>query len=173
MLRDSNQVAGRLDARYKGINEDLLGEFAYTDPQSDQISPPFTAAFLNYYYDELKVNKSLNYHTSAYSAEGFRWNWSRGGRGTGDATTPNTAVDLARAMSRNPNLKILVLNGYYDLATPFFATEYTFHHMGLEKKIQQNISMKYYEAGHMMYIKPSVMPEFKKDIAAFIGGTSK
>ncbi|MDQ2752278.1 MAG: carboxypeptidase [Bacteroidota bacterium] len=173
LLRDSSQVAGRLDARYKGINEDLLGEFAYTDPQSDQISPPYTAAFLSYYYDELKVNKSLNYHTSAYSAEGFRWNWSRGGRGSGDATTPNTAVDLARAMSRNPSLKILVLNGYFDLATPFFATEYTFHHMGLEKRLQQNVTMKYYEAGHMMYIKPSVIPEFKKDIAAFMSSTSK
>ncbi len=173
LLRDSNQTVGRLDARYKGINQDLLGEFAFIDPQSDQISPAFTAAFMSYYYDELKVNKNLNYHTSAYSAEGFRWNWSRHGAGNADPTTPNTAVDLAGAMSKNPNLKILVLNGYYDLATPFFATEYTFNHMGLEKRLQQNVSMKYYEAGHMMYIKPSVIPEFKKDIAAFMGSTGK
>lgn len=173
LLRDSSLTVGRLDARYKGINQDLLGEFAYIDPQSDQISPAFIAAFSNYYYDELKVNKALNYHTSAYSASGFSWNWSRGGAGTSDPSTPNTATDLAGAMSKNPNLKILVLNGYYDLATPFFATEYTFNHMGLEKKVQANISMKYYEAGHMMYINPKVIPQFKKDIADFVGSMSK
>ena len=173
LLRDSSFTVGRLDARYKGINQDLLGEFAYIDPQSDQISPAFISSFLSYYYDDLKVNKNLNYHTSAYSAEGFKWNWSRGGAGNSDPTTPNTAVDLAGAMSKNPNLKILVLNGYYDLATPFFATEYTFNHMGLEKKIQSNITMKYYEAGHMMYINNAALPQFKKDIAAFVASTSK
>lgn len=171
LLRDSSEIVGRLDARYKGINQNLLTEFAYIDPQSDQISPAFTAAFMSYYYDELKVIKNLNYHTSAYSAEGFRWNWSRGNAGNADPTTPNTAVDLAEAMSKNPALKVLVQNGYYDLATPFFATEYTFNHLGLEKKIQLNIIMKYYNAGHMMYINPSALPAFKKDIADFITST--
>ncbi|CAN5207110.1 hypothetical protein BH11BAC6_BH11BAC6_06690 [soil metagenome] len=71
-------------------------------------------------------------------------------------------------MSHNPNLKVLVLNGYYDLATPFFATEYTFDHMDLEKKLKQNITFKYYEAGHMMYILPAGAVAFKKDVADFI-----
>ncbi len=134
LLRDSSLTVGRLDARYKGVNQNLLSENAFTDPQSDQISPAFIASFLSYFYDELKVNKNLNYHTSAYSAEGFNWNWSRKSRDdNSDPTSPNTAVDLAEAMSKNPNLKILVMNGYYDLATPFFAAEYTFNHMGLSK----------------------------------------
>lgn len=172
LLRDSSETVGRLDARYKGINQDPLSEFAYTDPQSEQISPAFTAAFMSYYYEELKVNKKYDYHTSAYSAEGFHWNWNRGG-GNGDPSTPNTGVDLADAMSKNPNLKILVFNGYFDLATPFYATEYTFNHLGLEKNIQQNITLKYFQAGHMMYINPSCLVDFKKNVAAFISSTSK
>ncbi len=172
LLRDSNLMVGRLDARYKGINPDPLGEYAFTDPQSEQISPAFTAEFMSYYYDELKVNKSLTYHTSAYSSEGFRWNWSRGG-GNGDPSTPNTGVDLADAMNKNPDLKILVFNGYFDLATPFYATEYTFNHMGIPKNLQSNITMKYYDAGHMMYINPPSQNDFKKNVATFISNTSK
>lgn len=172
LLRDSNETVGRLDARYKGINQDPLGEYAFIDPQSDQISPAFIAAFMSYYYDELKVNRNLDYHTSAYSAEGFRWNWNRGGGG-GDPTTPTTGVDLADAMSKNPQLKILVFNGYFDLATPFYATEYTFNHLGLDKKIQNNVTMKYFEAGHMMYVNPNCLPDFKKNVAAFINSNSK
>jgi carboxypeptidase C (cathepsin A) len=130
--------------------------------------------FTDYYYGELKMDKVYNYHTSAYSAEGFDWDWKHAKNGIGgDPITPTTGVDLAEAMSRNPNLKVLLLNGYYDLATPFFATEFTFDHMGLEKKLKQNVIFKYYEAGHMMYIQPAAALAFKKDVAAFIGDTHK
>ena len=71
------------------------------------------------------------------------------------------------------HLKVLAINGYYDLATPFFAAEYTFKHMGLEKRIQDNFTLKYYEAGHMMYIDPASGKQFKKDIATFIKETTK
>jgi carboxypeptidase C (cathepsin A) len=172
LLRDSDETVGRLDARYKGINQDPLSEYAYSDPQSTQISPAFTAAFMSYYYDDLKVDKDLDYHTSAYSNPAFRWNWNRGD-GNSDPVTPNTGTDLADAMSKNPNLKILVFNGYFDLATPFYATEYTFNHMKLQTNIRQNIIMKYFDAGHMMYINPSCLPDFKKDVASFIAATSK
>ncbi len=91
----------------------------------------------------------------------------------GDAASPNTGVDLANAMSTNPHLKILVLNGLYDLATPFYGTEYTFNHLGLESKLKNNITMKYYEAGHMMYISNTAAAAFKKDVAAFILGAIK
>ncbi len=127
---------------------------------------------MSYYYDELKVNKSLTYRTSAYTSEGFNWNWGRG-RGNSDPTTPNTGVDLADAMNKNPDLKILVLNGYFDLATPFYATEYTFNHLGIPKNLQSNITMKYFTAGHMIYINPPNQNDFKKNIAAFISSTSK
>ncbi len=174
LLREGHETVGRLDARYKGIMQDLLGEYSSDDPQSSQISPAFVSAFMNYYYEELKVSKAYNYHTSAYGAEGFNWDWKHAKNGGGgDPVTPNTGVDLAEAMTKNPNLKILVFNGYYDLATPFYATEYTFDHLGLDKKLKSNIIMKYYQAGHMMYINPSALTEFKKNIAAFIMETAK
>ena len=169
LLRDEHLSVGRLDSRYKGINQNLLSEGSSFDPQSTAISPAFIASFMNYYYEELKVDKSNSYHVSAYSAEGFDWDWKhKMNGGAGDPVTPNTGVDLAEAMSRNPKLKILTLNGYYDLATPFFGTEYTFDHLGLEKQLIKNITHKYYEAGHMMYIQPASAVSFKKDVAAFI-----
>ena len=176
LLRSEHMIVGRLDSRYKGINQNLLGEKANDDPQSSAISPAFTTAFLSYYYGELKMDRKYNYHTSAYSAEGFAWDWKHkksGGSDPTDPSTPNTAIDLVDAMSHNPSLKILVLNGYYDLATPFYATEYTFDHLGLDKKLKPNIQLKYYPAGHMMYINSSAANTFKKDVAGFIIGASK
>ena len=76
-------------------------------------------------------------------------------------------------MSTNPRLKVLVMNGIYDLATPFAGTEYTFDHLGLDKKIKNNITQKYYEAGHMMYIHNESALKFKKDVAEFITGALK
>jgi carboxypeptidase C (cathepsin A) len=174
LLRNEHLTVGRLDARYKGINQDLLSEYSQDDPQSTQISPAYIASFMNYFYTELKVNKNLNYKTNAYTTEGFKWDFSRKKNGDwGGLYLPNTGEDLASLMSKNPNVKILVLNGYYDLATPFYATEYTFDHLGLEKKIKSNIIMKYFEAGHMMYVKPASLILFKKAIADFIQGISQ
>jgi carboxypeptidase C (cathepsin A) len=80
----------------------------------------------------------------------------------------NTGLDLAHALVYNPNLRVLVLNGYYDLATPFLATEYMMSHLGLEKSLRSHIEMKYYEAGHMMYIHEPSLKKFKGDVASFI-----
>ena len=173
LLRSEHLTVGRLDARYKGINQNLLSEASSYDPQSESISPPYIAAFSDYFYNELKVDKKLTYKTSAYSSPGFTWDWKHNKNNNSDAVISNTSVDLAEAMSHNPSLKVLALNGYYDLATPFFAAEYTFKHMGLEKRIQNNFTLKYYEAGHMMYIDPASGKQFKKDIATFIKETSK
>ena len=71
-------------------------------------------------------------------------------------------------MNRNPYLKVFVANGYYDLATPYFATEYTFNHMGLDPALKKNITMGYYESGHMMYIRKNTLVKQKKDLAEFI-----
>lgn len=102
------------------------------------------------------------------------WDWKhKKNGGEFDPITPNTGVDLAEVMSQNPNLKVLVINGYYDLAAPFFGTEYTFDHLGLEKKLQPNVIFKYYEAGHMMYIQPASAVAFKKDVAGFISESHK
>ena len=175
LLRGTEEIAGRLDSRYKGISQDQLSEYAFNDPQSSDISPAFISAFMNYYTTELKVSKDKNYNTGAYVFPDFKWDWkhTRSNGFFGDASTPNTAPDLKNAMSTNPRMKILVLNGLYDLATPFAGTEYTFDHLGLNKKIRNNITMKYYEAGHMMYILNTAAAAFKKDVAEFITTSSK
>ena len=173
LLRNKGETVGRLDARYTGVTQDLLGEYASVDPQSSAIEPAFTAAFMSYYYGELKMDKKYQYHPSAYGAEGFKWDMKHNKNGGGDGVPPNTGVDLAEAMSHNPNLKVLGLNGYFDLATPFYGTEYTFDHLNLAKNIRQNITLKYYNAGHMMYVEPGAANAFKNDVAAFINGMTK
>ena len=94
-----------------------------------------------------------------------RWNWNSGS----SASYVNVADDLGRAMRQNPHLQVFVANGYYDLATPFFATEYTVDHLRLPKATQDNVSMGYYEAGHMMYLHPPSLEALKKDLEAFYG----
>ena len=81
---------------------------------------------------------------------------------------PSTAGTLRRALSENPNLHVFVANGYYDGATPFFGTEYTFSQIGLNSEFEDRISMGYYEAGHMMYINFPSLKKFKNDVAGFI-----
>jgi len=167
LMRQEGKTTGRLDARYSGITQNLLSESADFDPQSAAISPPYTALFMHYYHTELKAPEELDYHVSAYGATGFKWDWKRSDEWGGMGSV-NTAVDLQDAMTKNPQLKVLVMNGYYDLATPFFGTEYTFDHMNMPDNIRKNVEMKYYEAGHMMYIEKESLPQFKADISRFI-----
>ncbi|MFM9911297.1 MAG: S10 family peptidase [Chitinophagaceae bacterium] len=175
VLRNAGMMVGRLDSRYVGITTNLLSEFASNDPQSSTISPAYISAFMNYYTTELKVSKDKTYNTSAYSLTDFKWDWkhARSQGIFGDAVSPTTAPDLLNAMTNNPSLKILVMNGIYDMATPFGGTEYTFDHLGLDKKLKANVIQKYYEAGHMMYIHPASAAKYKKDLVEFILSTVK
>ena len=84
----------------------------------------------------------------------------------------NVAETLRKAINQNPDLKVFVGNGYYDFATPYFATEYTFNHLGLDKDREKNITMGYYKAGHMMYIHMPSIKKLKKDLDGFIEGAS-
>lgn len=173
LLRTDGLTVGRLDSRFVGINEDLLSQFALTDPQSDAISAPYISAYKNYLYNDLKVRKDLSYTTSTGSRKDFKWDWSHSGNVVWSAQVAiSTLPDMTSAMKRNPNLKILILNGYYDLATVFYGVEYSINHMGLNAELKENIIMKYYEAGHMMYTHKPSMQKFKKDVDEFIGQTS-
>jgi carboxypeptidase C (cathepsin A) len=173
-LRDKGEIVGRLDSRFTGINQDLLSQDGDHDPQSSAISPAYTAGFLDYLHRELKVDKSLHYATSAYEREGFKWDWKHEGNDRwGTQAAINTGPDLAEAMSRDPNVKVLILNGIYDIATVFYGVEYSINHLGLTPQIKDNIIMKYYEAGHMMYTHPPSMMQFKRDVADFIRDTSR
>ncbi len=174
LLRDEGRTVGRLDSRFTGINEDLTSQFADHDPQSAAISPAYITGFLDYYHGELGVSRDLNYSITAGRRKGFKWDWKHeGNMRWGAPAAVNTGIDMATAMSRDPNVKVLILNGYYDIATVFYGVEHSIDHMGLTPEIKDNIIMKYYEAGHMMYTHMPSLIKFKKDVSAFVRSTLK
>ena len=173
-LRNDGELVGRLDSRFKGINQDGISQEDSHDPQSAAISPAYIAGFLDYFYGTLKVNKETTYSITAGRREGFKWDWKHDGNMRwGTQAAINTGIDMAEALSRDPNMKVLILNGIYDVATVFYGVEYSINHLGLKKEIKDNIIMEYYEAGHMMYTHQPSMVKFKKDVATFILDTSK
>ena len=161
LLRDEGRTVGRFDSRYKGIDRDSAGEMYEYDPSSAVVQGAYTA-MLNYYVrDELEFASDLPYEI--LSRRVHPWDY-----GDHQNAYVNVADTLRKAMTTNPALKVFVANGYYDLATPFLASEYTFTHLGLDKSLQDNISMAYYQAGHMMYIDQGELQKMKRDLDAYL-----
>lgn len=174
--RAHGQNTGRLDARFTAPMMDLLTENGEGDPQSDAITGAYTAAINSYLRDELHFGGDERY----VSGGAVQWSWTRqpapgrgGGGGGGRMGSPYVGSDLAQALVSNPSLRVEVENGYYDMATPFFATEYTMDHLGLPADLRSHITLKYYEAGHMMYLREPDLAALKANIARFIGGTTR
>ncbi|MFN2461904.1 MAG: peptidase S10, partial [Candidatus Velthaea sp.] len=163
LLRAQARTVGRLDSRYQGIDRDAAGETPEYDPTDAATSGPFTAALNQYVRDDLKWTGDGDYLPTNYGVVNRAWNFQRG-RSRGPA---NVAGDLREAMTKNPHLLVFSANGYYDLATPFFATQYTLSHLGLDPTLRPHIRYSYYEAGHMVYLNPSALTAFKRDLAAF------
>jgi carboxypeptidase C (cathepsin A) len=174
LQRSKGQITGRLDSRFSGPMLDMLGEYAEYDPQETAITGVFTALFNNYVRQDLKFIRDTKYITLGSDA-GREWDWKRrgGGRGYGFPGAPNVEHDLAEALVSNPHLQVQVENGLYDLATPFFATEYTMDHLGLPPELRSHIHLEYYDAGHMMYLRNESLAKLKGNIASFIDSTSK
>jgi carboxypeptidase C (cathepsin A) len=175
VLRGRGLTSGRIDARFTGYTGNLLTENAQGDPFNSAVGGAFTAAINMYNHNELKFGKDKQYNNR--SGGGGGWNWNRGGPGAaargGFPSAPNSQNDLVQAMLTNPKLLILVENGYYDMATPFYATEFTFTHLNLPADLQKNISMSYYPSGHMMYLQDEDRVTQHKNIAAFIDRVAK
>jgi carboxypeptidase C (cathepsin A) len=145
---------------------------AFTDPQSDAISPAYTMGFLDYFHGSLGVSKDLQYATSAYAKEGFKWDWKHQGNNFWGADAAVTTVpDMAEALSKDPHVEVLIMNGYYDLATVFHGVEHSISHMGLPASATDRIKMTYYEAGHMMYTHLPSAKLFREDLKKFIQDT--
>lgn len=167
LQRKEGLTTGRIDARFTGYTYDLLEENAQGDPEGPAVGGAFTALVNAYNHDELKFGKDKVYHNTA-NAFGS-WNWIRKEpRRFGFPGAPNVDTDLAQAMITNPRLLVQVENGYYDLATPFFATEHTMEHLGLPEALQKNIKEDYYTAGHMMYLHDQDRVSLHNQIASFI-----
>jgi len=169
LLRDRHQIIGRIDSRYVGTEADNAGAGTSYDPQASAITGAFVGALNDYLYRDLGYNTPLTYRPNNYAAvfDGADgWNFQHKSP-DGDQLMADTSVDLANAMRQNPRMKVLSVNGYYDLATPFHGADYEFSHLALEPQLQANIRYTYYEAGHMMYIDPASARQLKADLAAF------
>ncbi len=162
LLLDQKLIAGRLDGRFTSPNPDE--DRGFYDPTSAAILPPYTSAFNNYLRTELNYKSDAPYRVFAYDQPGFRtWDW-----GNAEQGFPSTAGGLRSAMIKNPYMKILVMEGYYDLATPFAAANWTMDHLDLDGKYRQNISYATYGAGHMVYVDRAEHDKMKKDLVDFM-----
>jgi len=161
LQREQGKTVGRLDSRFTGIDRDTAGEFFEFDPSMAAIMGPYTAVFNQYVRGELKYESDLPYEILTDKVS--PWSYAQH-----ENMYVNVAETLRKAICSNPDLHVFVANGYYDLATPYCATEYTFNHLGLDDSLQGNISMGYYEAGHMMYLHLPSLERLTGDLKDFI-----
>jgi carboxypeptidase C (cathepsin A) len=169
LLRDRGQIIGRIDSRYVGTEADNAGAGTSYDPQASAITGAFVGALNDYLFRDLGYKTELTYRPNNYAAiyggpDG--WNFTHKGP-DGDQQIADTSVDLANAMRQNPRMKVISVNGLYDLATPFGGADYECRHLALEPQLQANIRYTYSEAGHMMYTDPASARQLKSDLAAF------
>jgi carboxypeptidase C (cathepsin A) len=164
LLRDRRRSVGRLDSRFLGIDRNASGDEPDEDPSMSAIRPPYTAAFNDYVRRELGYKSDTEYYILGGGITS-PWNWNTN-NGYAD-----TSIPMKDAMAKNPYMKIFIGAGYYDMATPFYAAEYTVSALNLDPALRRNITFAYYEAGHMMYIERNSLRKLKGDAAAFIQST--
>jgi carboxypeptidase C (cathepsin A) len=161
LLRDERRTVGRLDSRFKGIDRDSAGKFIENDPSLNNITGPYTATLNDYVRTELKFESDLPYEILTERVN--PWSYAEF-----ENEYVNVAETLRKAMTTNPHLKVYVANGYYDLATPYLATRYTFKHLSLDESLLGNLRLGYFEAGHMMYIHVPSLVKLKGELVDFI-----
>ena len=166
LLIDQKLRVGRLDGRYTGPDPDGLMDTQFYDPTGSATRPPFTAVFNNYVRTELGYKTDMPYFVFAQEAGFGKWDWGSAIQGF-----PDTATALREAIVKDPYLKVLVMEGYYDLATPYYAANYTMDHLDLTSKYRSNISYATYDSGHMVYLATSSLKKMKTDLVDFIDKT--
>jgi carboxypeptidase C (cathepsin A) len=165
LLRDQRRTVGRLDSRFTGIDRVADGDNLENDPAHDQIGAAFTATLNHYVREELGFEDEAFYETlsmkvnESWDYEDFKGHYV------------DTSESLREVMSRSQRLRVFVANGLFDLATPHFATEYTFNHLGLDETLRKNVSMEQYEAGHMMYVHEPSLRRLSDHLREFVAET--
>ncbi|HMF16118.1 MAG TPA: hypothetical protein VKE98_02875 [Gemmataceae bacterium] len=160
LLRGERRSVGRYDSRYIGIDKDGVGDSPEYDPSYAAVQGAYTATLNTYLRNELKYETDLPYEILTGKVQ--PWDFKA------KNSYLNVSGSLRQAMTKNPHLRVFVANGYYDLATPYFATEHTFNHLGLDKTLTGNVTMAYYEAGHMMYLHKDSHRKLKQDLGKFL-----
>lgn len=158
LLRNQEETLGRFDSRFKGVDVDAAGECPEYDPSAAAIFGAFTATMNQYLLTDLEYKKESEYKILTNV---FPWDYGN------KKCYFNVSDTLRSVMTKNGNLRVFVANGYYDLATPFFETEYTFNHLGLRPQFQNHVTMKYYDGGHMMYIEEPILKQMKEDLTNY------
>jgi len=166
-------TTGRLDTRFSGPDLDPLAKTADYDPQSASLSSAYISLFNKYARETLHYGQDETFKPSA-NVFGF-WDWTHAGPGESKLPMVGSSVlpDLATAMKFNPDMKVMVNGGYYDLATPYYEGWYEMHHLPIPDDIQKNIEYHYYESGHMIYAHEQSLKEFHDNLVKFIDSTSK
>jgi carboxypeptidase C (cathepsin A) len=163
LLRDKGVTVGRLDSRYRGVDRYNVGSMLEHDPSLDVWMGPYTATFNDYVRRDLGYESDLVYEI--LNPKVWPWNYEK---------FQNSYVDVSETlrdtMTKNPGMKVYVASGYYDLATPYFATEYTLAHLGIEEMLADNIEVSYFEAGHMMYVHRPSIEKLGPELRSFIEG---
>lgn len=160
LVRDDRMSVGRLDSRFTGINADAVSEYPEFDPSYNAIVPPYTAMMNQYVRAQLGYKTDLPYEILSFNVN-RGWEWEGG-------KYADTSERLRSAFAKNPFMEIFVAQGYYDLGTPYFATYYSLHHMGLDDDVKDNITIEEYEAGHMMYLHIPSLAKLKEDVSDFV-----
>jgi len=158
LLRDKRLVVGRLDGRFTALDADAAGERQEFDPSNTALQGAYVALFQDYVKNELKWESDLHYPTSGNVRP---WTYVQN-------RYMDTTDALRLTMAKNPFLKVLLVAGYYDMATYVGGAEFNLTHMAYDRQITDRVAYTYYEGGHMMYIRPSAHATLKKDVTAFI-----
>jgi len=172
LLRDSGHLAGRQDGRFAGFALDPLGENAEYDPSDVAVDSAYISVFNDYVRKDLKVENDLDYIPLSSEVNGG-WDFKHAEPGLGVALplSVNVLPDLATAMTQNPNMKVMLNGGYYDLSTTFYSAEFQLHHLPMPRALQKNITYAWYTSGHMIYMDEASLKALHDNIAAFIGSS--
>ncbi|MDE2352452.1 MAG: peptidase S10 [Alphaproteobacteria bacterium] len=171
LLGDSDDTTGRLDTRFSGPTMDPLSKEAEYDPQSAAISSAYVSAFNTYVRDTLDYGKGETYKPEIDVFKYWSFKHKQPNMQFAFPGATNVMPDLAAAMKYNPDLKVLLMGGYFDLATPFYEGWYEMHHLPIPNKLQANIQYRYFQSGHMVYAHVPALAKMHDDVAAFIQAT--
>jgi carboxypeptidase C (cathepsin A) len=173
--RSKGLIPGRYDARFTGPMYDLLIEHAQSDASYTDVAGAFTAAINSYLREDLKFMSDRTYEVLSYEP-GRNWDWKHKQPGAGDdgfPGSPSVIADMIAVLLTSPKLQVEVENGYFDMATPFFATEFTMDHLLLPKDLRSRIHLDYYTAGHMMYLNDADHDKLSANVRSFLSSASK